>query len=215
MFNLVADKYRNDMLIEPTEGIIDLKEYRDKIYPRVFLIDELKQELYNALGEDADLEADFPIGKEWLNGLALGYVIDKADRFTFISKRHLGDQLTEEELRELAQANFIRDFEFKLGETIFGGFLFDGDVDHCATALFVEPIWEWVVDYFGKDLVVAFPSYDLLFLVPADDEEGITNLKIELYKIPAMGIEKKIKNYLFLYKKEEKAWSFMEEVGEE
>jgi len=203
------------MLTEPTTGMLDLNEYRNKIYPRVFLIDELIQELQYALGEAADMEADFPIAKEWLHGLAVGYVIDRGERFTFISKRHLGDQLTEAALDEMAQANFARDFKFRLVKTIFGGFALEGAADHCATAIFVGPIWEWVVNYFGKDLVVAFPSYDLLFLTPADDEQGISNLKMELYKIQGMGIEKRIGDYLFLYKKEEKAWSFIGEVGGE
>lgn len=203
------------MLTEPTTGMLDLNEYRNKIYPRVFLIDELIQELQYALGEAADMEADFPIGKEWLHGLAVGYVIDRGERFTFISKRHLGDQFTEAAIDEMAQANFVRDFKFRVVETIFGGFALEGAADHCATAIFVAPIWEWVVNYFGKDLVVTFPSYDLLFLTPADDEQGISNLKIELYKIQGMGIEKRIGDYLFLYKKEEKAWSFIGEVGGE
>lgn len=196
---------------EPPAGILDLNEYRDKIYPRVFLIDELRQ----ALGEDADIALDFPIGREWLKGLAVGYVIDRGARFTFISKRHLGEQLTTEEVDTIAQANFTRDFKFRLVETIFGGFALTGEADHCATALFVTATWKTVVDHFGKDLVVAIPGYDLLFLTPADDEEGITNLKMELYKIQGMGIEKPLKDYLFLYKPAADAWSFMEDLGEE
>lgn len=196
---------------EPAGGMLDLNEYRDKIYPRVFLVEELRL----ALGEDADIVLDFPVRKDWLGGLALGYVIDRGERFTFISKRHLDGQLTVEEMDAIAQANFVRDFEFRVVETIFGGFALTGAADHCATALFVGATWKPVVDHFGKDLVVAFPGYDLLFLTPADDEEGITNLKIELYKIQGMGIEKPLKDYLFLYKKDEQVWSLMEDLEEE
>ena len=185
----------------------DLKTYKDKIYPRVFLIDELKLVL-----ED---EADFPIHRLWLKDLALGYVIDRGDKFTFISKCHLGYEMTAEEMMELAMNNFVRDFEFKIVQTIFGCYELEGEPDHCATAIFVAPIWEKVAAHFGKDLVVAFPSYDLVFMTAADDAEGISNLKMELYKIQGMGIEKRLREYLFLFKSEEKAWSFLEDMEEE
>lgn len=213
---LCLEHENSNMLIEEeADSIFNLNDYTDKIYPRIFLLDELKEEVLQTLGDDADIDADFPIYHLWLKDIALGFVVDRGDKYTFISKAHLGTEMTEEELSTLAFKNFQRDFEFRLVQTIFGGFCFDGDPDHCATALFVPAIWNWVVAYFGKDLVVAFPSYDLLFFTTADDEEGITNLKIELYKIDGMEIEKRLKNYLFLYSKEEKEWSFLEEIGGE
>jgi|GEM_PF-3296540 len=203
------------MLIEETNGTFNLNDYTDKIYPRIFLLDELRAEISQTLGEDADVAADFPLYHLWMKDVALGFVVDRGEKYTFISRAHLNGAITEEELRALAFKNFERDFEFRVVQTIFGGFGFDGDPDHCATALFVPAIWDRVVSYFGKDLVVAFPGYDLLFFTTADDEEGITNLKIELYKIEGIEIEKRLKNYLFLYSKEEKKWSFLEEIGGE
>ncbi|WP_440135359.1 hypothetical protein [Chitinophaga sancti] len=197
------------MLNEEMNDTFSLNDHRDKIYPRIFLLDELREEILQTLGEDADVDADFPIYHLWLKDVALGFVVDRGEKYTFISKRHLGIEMTEEELSALALKNFERDFEFRLVETVFGCYQVCGDPDHCVTAMFVAPMWEKIVAPMGKDIVVAFPGYDLLFLTPADDEEGIANLKMELYKIHGMGIEKPLKDYLFLYKLEKKEWSFV------
>lgn len=199
------------MISEPTAVALDLNEYRNKIYPRVFLMDEMQ-----VMCAEADPALDFPLHTEWLKDLAIGYVIDRGDKFTFISKRHLGEEpaIAEAQIKQVAIANFVRDFKFTPMQTIFGCYGLHGASDHCATVMFVEPVWQQLVGQLGKDLVVAVPAYDLLFFTPADDEEGITNLKFELYKIQGMGIEKRIRDYLFLYKRESKEWSFLEDLGE-
>jgi hypothetical protein len=120
-------------------------------------------------------------------------------------KRDLPKYLTEEELHQIAISNLEKDIKYKLHETNFGGYGLIADGNHEAEAICLQGIWDWLSGYFDNNLIVAVPAKDLIMIVPANDTDKISTLKIAVYETFKNNQRLLTKN-LFHFDKESKEW---------
>lgn len=132
--------------------------------------------------------------------LVIFYVVDDGYDFGMLFKRDLPKHLTEEELHQIAVNNLERDIEYKLHETNFGGYGLIAGGNHEAGAICLPGIWNWLSEHIDNDLIVAVPAKDLVMMVPANDTDKISNLKIAVYETFKNGQRLLTKTSSFLIK---------------
>jgi hypothetical protein len=186
--------------------------HRDKIYPGVKVFFTVDDDPRNTPIQ-IDLKGeDEPIKKEWLGDLGILYVADMGDRFQILLKSDLPNEVTKEELHQLSVDNLNRDIEFRLHETSFGGHGLIAGGNHEAGSICLPNLWDWLVEYFNDNLIVAVPAKDLIMMVPESDKDKIANLKIFVHEIFKDG-EKLLTKNIFKFDKETKIWSIVDNVN--
>lgn len=180
--------------------------HKDKIYPwiKVTFDDTIPAQLH-LKGEDE------LILKEWLGDLMIFYVFDMGDAFQFIHQRDLPEQLTREQLHQIAVENLSRDIEYKLHDTNFGGYGLIAGGNHEAGSICLPDIWDWLADHLNDDLIVAVPATDLVMMAPANDTDTIDNLKIFVHQTFQNG-EKLLTRNIFKFDKDSKQWTIVDKV---
>ena len=182
--------------------------HKDKIYPwvKVTLSEEDEDPVQIELDEE-----NSPIQNEWLGDLVVLYVADVGDRFEVLLERDLPNDISKEDLHELAVENLGRDVEFTLRETNFGGHGLIAGGNHEAAAICLPDMWEWLAEHLEDNLIVGIPSKDLVMMVPESEEGKINDLKNFVQEIFEDG-ERLLTKNIFKYDREAREWSIVDTV---
>ena len=146
---------------------------KDKIYPWVkeSLVD------YTALNGKYISPKDTPI-ISFVGDLMIIFVIKRGgDKFEILKDNMLPPQTDMEELYGIACQNLVRDVEYIISNTMYGGFGILADGHHEASALCFKHIWSVCVEKIQDDIVIMVPAKDMILFVPASDEKAIDAMK--------------------------------------
>lgn len=172
---------------------------KDKIYPWV------KESLVDhaALNGKFISPKDTPI-ISFVGDLMIIFVIKRGeDKFEIIKDNMLPPETDMAELYQIACQNLVRDVQFVISNTMYGGFGILADGHHEASSLCFKHIWSVCADKIGEDLVIMAPAKDMVLFVPASNEKGIESMK-EFGNEAFERNKDKISKKLLLFKKEEK-----------
>lgn len=198
-----------DKDIPETESIFET--YKDKIYPWIkatFSNDDPR----NTPTQITLTGDDSPISKVWLGDLAIFYVADTGDSFQVLLERDLPQDISKEQLHNLAVDNLNRDIEFKFHETNFGGHGLIAGGDHEAGSICLPGMWDWLTEHLNDNLIVGVPAKDLVIMVPESDTDKIANLKIFVHEIFKEG-ERLLTRNIFRFDRESKEWTIFDSVN--
>ena len=81
-----------------------------------------------------------------------------------------------EELYHIACQNVVRDVEFVISQTLYGGFGILADGHHEATSLCFKHIWSMCADKLDDDLVIMAPAKDTVLFAPAGQTEVVDKM---------------------------------------
>lgn len=145
---------------------------KDKIYPWV------KQTLvdHEALNGKFISEKETPM-VAFVGDLLIVFVIRRGeDSYEIIKDNMLPPECDIEELYNIACQNLVRDVEFVVGNTMYGGFGILADGHHEASSLCFKHIWSVCADKLDDDLVIMAPAKDTVLFVPASQETMINKM---------------------------------------
>ena len=172
---------------------------KDKIYPWVkeSLVDHV------ALNGKFISPKDTPI-ISFVGDLMIIFVIKRGeDKFEIIKDNMLPPGTDMAELYQLACQNLVRDVEFVISNTMFGGFGILADGHHEASSLCFKHIWSVCADKIGEDLVIMAPAKDMVLFVQASNQKAIDAM-VDYGNQAFERNKDKISKKLLLFKKEEK-----------
>ncbi|MBQ8804583.1 MAG: hypothetical protein IJZ53_13220 [Tyzzerella sp.] len=175
------------------------ENFKDKIYPWI------KESLVDhaALNGKYISPNDTPI-ISFVGDLMIIFAIKRGeDKFEILKDNMLPPGTDMAELYHIACQNLVRDVEFVISNTMYGGFGILADGHHEASSLCFKHIWSLCVDKIQDDLAIMVPAKDMVLFVPASDEKAITAMKN--YGLEAFERNKdKISKKLLRFTKEEK-----------
>lgn len=146
---------------------------KDKIYPWV------RQRLYDhsALNGKNLSEKEIPVIR-FVGDLHILFAVQRGEEtYEILKDQMLPPDFDVLELYHIACENLVRDVEFVIGNTWYGGFGILADGIHEASSLCFKHIWQVCVDKLKDDLVLAVPSKDTVLFVPASDGKAVEKLK--------------------------------------
>ena len=186
-----------------------MRKYEEKNY----LFENIKDNIYpwvkESLVDHAALNGKFISPKDtpivsFVGDLMIIFVIKRGeDKFEIIKDNMLPPDADIAELYQIACQNLVRDVEFVISNTMYGGFGILADGHHEASSLCFKHIWSVCADKIGEDLVIMTPAKDMVLFVPASNEKGIESM-VEFGKEAFKRNKDKISEKLLLFKKEEK-----------
>lgn len=150
-----------------------LEEIKDQIYPWV------KGELVDtrALNGKYISEKDTPV-VSFIRGLRIIFVIKRGeDVYEVLKDNMLPPDCDVEALYYTACENLVRDVEFVIANTWYGGFAILADGWHEASSLCFKHIWQVCVDKLKDDLVIMAPTRETVLFAPASNEKAVAKLK--------------------------------------
>jgi len=150
-----------------------LEEIKDQIYPWV------KGELADtkALNGKYISEKDTPV-VSFISGLRIIFVIKRGeDVYEVLKDNMLPPDCDVEALYYTACENLVRDVEFVIANTWYGGFAILADGWHEASSLCFKHIWQVCVDKLEDDLVIMAPTRETVLFAPASNEKAVAKLK--------------------------------------
>lgn len=150
-----------------------LEEIKDQIYPWV------KGELVDtrALNGKYISEKDTPV-VSFIRGLRIIFVIKRGeDVYEVLKDNMLPPDCDVESLYYTACENLVRDVEFVIANTWYGGFAILADGWHEASSLCFKHIWQVCVDKLKDDLVIMAPTRETVLFAPASNEKAVAKLK--------------------------------------
>ena len=131
------------------------------------------------------------------------------DSFQVLLERDLPNNVTTEELHELAVENLNRDIEFKLHDANFGGHGLIAGGDHEAGSICLPGMWDWLVEHLNDNLIVGIPAKDIVVMVPERDTDKVVSLKIFVREIFKTG-ERLLTTNIFRVDRETKEWTIVD-----
>lgn len=136
--------------------------------------------------------------RPFIGDLVITFAVDTGEYFELLQRDDLPAELDDDALFALAKKNMADQVEFNLTGTSYGGFGLLAGGDHEAGALCLDFIWDYCAREIAKDLVVAVPARDCLFMAEADDAEQIEGMKSIATDIFANG-DSPLTKTLFLF----------------
>ena len=186
-----------------------MRKYEEKNY----LFENIKDNIYpwvkESLVDHAALNGKFISDKDtpiisFVGDLMIIFVIKRGeDKFEIVKDNMLPPETDMEALYQLACQNLVRDVEFVISNTMYGGFGILADGHHEASSLCFKHIWSVCADKIGEDLVIMAPAKDMVLFVPASNEKGIESMR-EFGEEAYERNKDKISKKLLLFKKAEK-----------
>jgi hypothetical protein len=186
-----------------------MRKYEEKHY----LFENIKDRIYpwvkkNLVDHEA-LNGKFISEKEtpmvsFVGDLFIVFVIRRGeDSYEIIKENMLPPECDIEELYHLACQNVVRDVEFVISQTMYGGFGIIADGHHEATSLCFKHIWSVCVDKLDDDILIMAPAKDTVLFVPASQEE-LVNKMVDFGKEAYERNADKISTDLMIFTKEGK-----------
>ena len=151
-----------------------LEEIKDQIYPWV------KGELADtkALNGKYISEKDTPV-VSFISGLRIIFVIKRNDDvYEILRDNMLPPDCDVEALYYVSCENLVRDVEFVIANTWYGGFAILADGWHEASSLCFKHIWQVCVDKLKDDLVIMAPTRETVLFAPAMQKEAVGKMKL-------------------------------------
>lgn len=111
--------------------------------------------------------------KDFVADLVIALASVEDDHITLLRRRDLAESADVDELYRTAIKNMTERVEFMFTGTMYGGYGILAGGDHEATALCLDFIWDFCSREIGRDLVVAVPARDCLFMAAADDADQV------------------------------------------
>ena len=175
---------------------------RTKIYPwvKTSLIDHM------ALNGKSISEKDTPL-VAFVGELLVCFVIQREHgQYEIVKDNMLQPECDIEALYHVACQNLVRDIDFVISHTMYGGFGIVADGHHEASAILYKHIWKMCCEKIQDDLVIMVPSKDMLLFVPASDIEGIGKMMIFGQEAYNRNLDK-ISEGLYLFSKDKEELS--------
>ena len=172
---------------------------KDRIYPWV------KQSLvdHEALNGKFISEKDTPM-VGFVGNLLIVFVIRRGeDSYEIIKDNMLPPDCNIEELYHISCQNLVRDVEFVISQTMYGGFGILADGHHEASSLCFKHIWSVCVDKLDDDILIMVPAKDTVLFVPASQEKLVDKM-IDFAEQAYERNMDKISTDLFIFTKEGK-----------
>ena len=145
---------------------------KDKIYPWV------KENLvdHKALNGKYISPNDTPI-ISFVGDLMIIFVIERGeDKFEIVKDNMLPPETDMEALYQIACQNLVRDVEFVISNTMYGGFGILADGHHEASSLCFKHIWSMCVDKLQEDVIIMAPAKDMVLFVPAGNQKLLDDM---------------------------------------
>lgn len=146
---------------------------QDKIYPWI------KEELIDlhALNGKHISENDTPV-VSFIGGLKIIFVIKRGeDVYEVLKENMLPPECDIEVLYQKACENLVRDVEFVIANTWYGGFGILADGHNEASSLCFKHIWQVCADKLQDDMLIMVPAKDTVLFAPASDEDAVEKMK--------------------------------------
>lgn len=159
-----------------------MRKYEENRY----ILDNIKEHIYpwvrgelagaRALNGKNITEKDTPI-VSFINGLKIIFVIKWGeDVYEVLKDNMLPPGCDVEALYFAACENLVRDVEFVIANTWYGGFAILADGRHEASSLCFKHIWQVCVDKLKDDLVIMAPTIETVLFAPASNETAVAKL---------------------------------------
>lgn len=165
---------------------IDLK----KVYPWVKQIGDLHEDdssIHCVAIDGTEAEVILPCHK-LMGDLGVFYVLDAGEStFEMVQSSMLPDEMEESTLFGLACDNLLRDVEFRLCGTNWGGLGIVCGGHFEAASLCCPDIWNFVAQQVQEDFLVAVPARDVVIMAPISDKDKVHNLKVSVNRILSDG----------------------------
>lgn len=172
---------------------------KSRIYPWVkeSLID------HQALNGKYISDKDTPL-IAFVGDLMILFVIQReGETYEILKDNMLSPEIDIENLYHIACENLVRDVEFVISHTWYGGFGIVADGVHEASSLCFKHIWNVCAEKLDDDIAIMAPTKDIVLFVPASDETLIE--KMRSFGEEAFSRSKdKISKTIFVYTKEGK-----------
>lgn len=148
--------------------------------------------------ENGDVFAADLVVRPFIGDLVITFAVDTGEYFELLQRGDIPESMDDEALFALAKKNMADQVEFNLTGTAYGGFGILAGGDHEAGALCLDFIWDYCAREIAKDLIVAVPARDCLFMAEADDAEQVEGMKTIARDIFENG-EQPLTKTLFLF----------------
>lgn len=187
-----------------------MNKYEDEKYR----FENIKTQIYpwvrKELGDIS--EKDAPV-VSFINDLRIIFVIKRAeDVFEVLMDDMLSPDCDVEALYYASCENLVRDVEFVIANTWYGGFGILADGWHEASSLCFKHIWQVCVDKLKDDLVIMAPTRETVLFAPASQREVVEKLVEHGEQAYEQAERKdKISRGLLLFSKDRKELSVYEE----
>ena len=172
---------------------------KDRIYPWV------KQNLvdHEALNGKFISERETPM-VSFVGDLFIVFVIRRGeDSYEIVKDNMLPPDCDIEELYHIACQNVVRDVEFVISQTMYGGFGILADGHHEATSLCFKHIWSLCSEKLDDDLMIMAPAKDTVLFVQAS-QDGLVEKMVDFGKQVYERSLDKISTELMIFTKEGK-----------
>lgn len=146
---------------------------QDKIYPWI------KEELIDlhVLNGKHISENDTPV-VSFIGGLKIIFVIKRGeDVYEVLKENMLPPECDIEALYQKACENLVRDVEFVIANTWYGGFGILADGHNEASSLCFKHIWQVCADKLQDDMLIMVPAKDTVLFAPVSDEDAVEKMK--------------------------------------
>lgn len=184
----------------------------DKIYPWIKQVENAKTGgLINVIANDGtQITVSLP-WHFWMGDLGVFYVVDDGESFQMVQTAMLPEGMDEAVLFERACENLLRDIEFRICGTNWGGagIICGGNFE--AASLCCPGIWAFVAQQYQEDFIVAVPARDVVILAPASDPDRVHNLKVTANQILSGGAHT-LSSKLFYYCVESGSFSVIDKT---
>lgn len=121
-------------------------------------------------------EKDTPI-VSFINDLKIIFVIKRdEDVYEVLKDDMLPPDCDVEALYFASCENLVRDVEFVIANTWYGGFAILADGRHEASSLCFKHIWQVCVDKLEDDLIIMAPAADTVLFAPAAQKEAVKKM---------------------------------------
>lgn len=151
-----------------------MKKYEEERY----CFDNIRDQIYpwvrKELGEIS--EKDTPV-VSFINDLRIIFVIKRdEDVYEVLRDDMLPPGCDVEALYYASCENLVRDVEFVIANTWYGGYGILADGRHEASSLCFKHIWQVCVDKLEDDLVIIAPTVETVLFAPASQKEVVRKM---------------------------------------
>lgn len=149
------------------------KNIREDIYPWIkeSLVD------HQALNGKYISDKDTPL-ISFVGDLMIVFVIRReGGTYEILKDNMLPPESDMEQIYHIACENLVRDVEFVISHTWYGGFGIVADGIHEASSLCFKHIWNVCAEKLGDDIAIMAPSKDMVLFVPAKDETLVEKMR--------------------------------------
>ncbi len=175
---------------------------RGKVYPWV------RAELGNISEKDTPMVS-------FIGDLRIIFVIKRDEEsFEILKDDMLPPDCDVEALYHVSCENLVRDVEFVIANTWYGGFAILADGRHEVSSLCFKHIWQVCVDKLEDNLVIMAPTVETVLFAPASQKEIVRKMVEHGEQAYAqVKGEEKISKALMLFSKDRKELGKYEEKG--